>query len=304
VSFRFIAAVLIPAAASALHAASFDCSKARTLPERTICSDPKLSAADDEMAALYKAALAGNARLLLTAQELKADQVAWLTLFQMRCKNAACLSASYRDRIRTLKNIGDTAPAPVPARVTVVDESLGDAGAFPQIHSSSFHPGVELFNSVVRRLVMEMRRQFGASKVDFNFETSLLGGRVASSYARIAAATGGAHPMPVRLVVNVDLNLIKEIALADLFAPRSAYFALLSRLTLADLKRQSDAYGWEGEAKKDLFDDFTFSESGLVIHFPPYVAGSYADGDLEVMLSLDQLRGVARSGGLLTALWK
>jgi hypothetical protein len=251
--------------------------KARTYPERTICSDPTLSAADDEMAALCKTALAANTRLLLTAQELKADQVAWLTLFQMRCKNAACLSASYRDRIRTLGNIGTTAPEPVPARIAVLDESLGDAGAFPQIHSPSFHPGVELFNSLVRRLVIEMRRQFGASKVDFNFETSLVGGRVASSYVKLAVAAGGAHPMPVRVVVNVDLNLMKEIGLADLFAPGSAYVALLSRLTLADLTRQSDAYGWEGEAKKGLFDDFTFSESGLTIHFPPYVAGSYAD---------------------------
>jgi uncharacterized protein len=301
--FRFITAALILAAAFAGRAASFDCSKARTVPERTICSDPKLSAADDEMAALYKAALASNAHLLLTAQELRADQVAWLTLFQMRCKNAACLATSYRDRIRTLQNIGNTSPAPLPARVTVADESLGDMGAFPQIRSSSSHPGVELFNSLVRRLVMEMRRQFGSAKVDFNFETSVVGGRVASSYVKIAVAAGGAHPMPVRVVVNVDLNLMKEIALADLFAPRSSYFALLSRLTLADLKRKSDAYGWEGEAKKDIFNNFTFSEAGLVIHFPPYVAGSYADGDLEVTLSIGQLLGVARPGGLLTALW-
>ena len=105
-------------------------------------------------------------------------------------------------------------------------------------------------------------------------------------------------------LVNVDMNLIRQIALSDLFAPSSAYFALLSRLTLADLKRQSDAYGWQGEAKKDAFNNFTFSDSGLAIHFPPYAAGSYADGDLEVTLSLDQLRPVARTGGLLTALWK
>jgi uncharacterized protein len=105
-SFRFIADLMTVSAATTIHAASFDCSKARTVPERTICSDPKLSAADDEMAALYNAALAANTHLLLTPQELKADQVAWLTLFQMRCKNAACLATSYRDRIRTLQNIG------------------------------------------------------------------------------------------------------------------------------------------------------------------------------------------------------
>jgi uncharacterized protein len=37
-SFRFIAAALIVAAASAVQAASFDCSKARTYPEPAACS--------------------------------------------------------------------------------------------------------------------------------------------------------------------------------------------------------------------------------------------------------------------------
>ena len=231
-SFRFISAVLIIAAATTIRAASFDCNKARTLPERTICSDPKLSAADDEMAALYRAALTSNTHLLLTAQELKADQVSWLTLYQMRCTNASCLSAAYRDRIRTLRNIGDIGPAPVPAGAALVDESLGDTGAFPQIHSTSFHPGVELFNSLIRRLVVEMRRQFGAAKVHFTFATSLVSGRVASSYARIAAATGGAHPMPVLVVVNVDMNLIRD-AMAEAGTSTALADALADRLAAA-----------------------------------------------------------------------
>jgi uncharacterized protein len=297
-----LAVLLTLAAAPATRAASFECAKARTFAERTICADPRLSAADDEMAAAYKAALASAAPGLLTAKQLKDDQAAWLTLFQFRCQNAACLAAIYRERIATLQNIGNLAPAPLSAGTKVVDRSLGDAGAFPQIRSATFHPGVELFNSLVRRLVVSVMREYGSGKSDFSFATAIVGGRVASSYVTITVAAGGAHPLPERRVVNVDMNFATEIALADLFAPGSSYHALLARLTLADLKRQSDAFGWDGVPDNTMFQYFTFSDSALVIHFPPYTAAPYAYGDLQVSLSLDRLRDVARRGGPLAAL--
>ena len=40
------------------HAASFDCTKAKTAQEKAICGTPALSAADDQMAAAYRAWLA------------------------------------------------------------------------------------------------------------------------------------------------------------------------------------------------------------------------------------------------------
>ena len=40
-----------------LHATSFDCSKARTLVEKTICSSTDLSVADDKLDQAYRAAL-------------------------------------------------------------------------------------------------------------------------------------------------------------------------------------------------------------------------------------------------------
>src|SRR5689334_18108768 len=224
-NLRFCAIALL--GATAVHAASFDCGKARTFTEKTICSDPKLSTADEEMAGLYTAALGGaGPRPLLNAQELKQDQVAWVTLIQSQCKSALCLAAAYRDRIRLLKNIGNTVDAPVPAGIKTGDRTLGDMGDFPQIQSPVYHPGVELYNSLVRRLVADMRRQNGASKVDFIFDLSIVGGRVASSYAKMSLALGGAHPMPARAVINVDLNSAKEIALGDLFTPGSNYMDL------------------------------------------------------------------------------
>ena len=296
--------LVLLAVAPAIHAASFDCSKAHTKIEKTICSDPKLSAADEQMAASYKTTIANTGRALIPVKDLQTDQVAWLTLIQSRCDSAGCLANAYRDRVRTLQNNSNYSDAPLPKGAEMSDQSLGDLGSFPQIHSPSYHPGVELYNSLVRRAVYDMRHRYGADKCDFEFDASIVGGRVATSYARIAVAAGGAHPVPMRVTVNVDLNNAREIALADLFAPGSAYFSLIARLTLADLKKQSDAYGWEGEPRKSMFDYFTFGDDGLVIRFPPYAAGSYMDGDLEVTLTLAQLRGAARAGGLLGALYK
>jgi len=296
--------VVLLAVAPAIYSASFDCSKARTKIEKTICSDPKLSAADEQLAASYKTAIANTGRALISAKDLQTDQVAWLTLIQGRCDTAACLAGVYRDRIRTLQNNSNVSDAPVPNGAKMDDQSLGDLGSFPQIHSPSYHPGVELFNSLVRRAVYDMRHRYGADKCDFEFDASIVGSRVATTYARIAVAAGGAHPVPMRVVVNVDLNAARELALADLFTPASAYFSLIAQLTLADLKKQSDAYGWEGEPRKTMFDYFTFGEDGLTIHFPPYAAGSYMDGDLEVTLPIAKLRSVARPGGLLGALYK
>lgn len=49
-----LSAVLAVGGPAALHAASFDCAKARTGVEKAICADPKLSEYDERIAAAYK----------------------------------------------------------------------------------------------------------------------------------------------------------------------------------------------------------------------------------------------------------
>lgn len=65
--------------AAQANAASFDCAKAGTVVEKTICADPALSKLDERMAAAYKARLTdwGGAN----AAYVKADQRAYLRLY-------------------------------------------------------------------------------------------------------------------------------------------------------------------------------------------------------------------------------
>ncbi len=92
-------------------AASFDCAKAATAQEKAICASPKLSAADDQMAAAYKAALAQTPAEM--AAGVRDDQRAWVrntarscpAVGKPRVNQSECLGSYYEDRIKQLKSL-------------------------------------------------------------------------------------------------------------------------------------------------------------------------------------------------------
>jgi len=91
--------VLIPSA----RAATFDCDKASTFAEKAICSDSRLTAMDDELGRLYKAALASAP----DKTALKSEQKAWLAA-RDSCQDDACIMKAYSDRIASLKGAGNS----------------------------------------------------------------------------------------------------------------------------------------------------------------------------------------------------
>ena len=100
-----VVALAAPAAdnapASPPAAASFDCRKANTTTEQTICADATLAAQDRAMAALYH-----KLQAQLTAAErarLQREQRAWLKEVRDRCPDAACIGRSYLTRQAALR---------------------------------------------------------------------------------------------------------------------------------------------------------------------------------------------------------
>jgi uncharacterized protein YecT (DUF1311 family) len=87
--------------AFASHAASFDCEKASTLVERTICQDPKLSHLDELLTQSYKTALNATKE----PEALKNQQKAWRTNVRNKCLDADCLVREHSRRITGLSNI-------------------------------------------------------------------------------------------------------------------------------------------------------------------------------------------------------
>lgn len=102
---------LIVLAASALFlgetqgtsAASFDCNKASTTLEMTICSDDGLSGMDDLMVQAYAGAEA-RATTAKSRKSLTADQRAWLKSRAPCADDLGCLIGMYDDRIEYLNH--------------------------------------------------------------------------------------------------------------------------------------------------------------------------------------------------------
>ena len=90
-------ALLTPPAA----AAGFDCSKASTLIEKTVCDTPTLSAKDDELNRRYKT--------LKHLQVIRQLQAYWLSDVRSSCETSDCLEATYRAQVKLL------GPVPIPA---------------------------------------------------------------------------------------------------------------------------------------------------------------------------------------------
>jgi len=143
------------------HAASFDCTKAKTASEKAICASPQLSAADDQMAAAYKSWL--TAAPPAWAAGIRENQIVWLRFRGTTCPAddandpiATCLSNIYKERIDELKGMvqhiagitfvsqaltltaRDTPDSAPPAGASEVTPGFGTLQAsWPQASSSS-----------------------------------------------------------------------------------------------------------------------------------------------------------------------
>ncbi|MEM7443365.1 MAG: hypothetical protein AAF414_08570 [Pseudomonadota bacterium] len=99
-----IAAALIFVLSSAgqTHAASFDCSQAKSPDEIAICNNPELSALDSEMGGLW---YAYNLLPFLMGESgnRRDEAVAFLQTRGQCGSDVSCLTQAYRSRIATLQ---------------------------------------------------------------------------------------------------------------------------------------------------------------------------------------------------------
>lgn len=83
--------------ATAVQAASFDCSKASTKIEKTICSDTELSKLDGDLSEIYQSALQKE----LQIKTVRYDQKEWLKI-RNGCLDRDCIKEAYVSRIAQL----------------------------------------------------------------------------------------------------------------------------------------------------------------------------------------------------------
>ncbi|MCA3782047.1 MAG: DUF1311 domain-containing protein [Burkholderia sp.] len=92
------AAALLTLLPVAAHAAGFDCAKAASPTEKTICADTALSKLDGDLSAAWKRALAKGG----DTAALKAAQLKWLKQRDQCGSDASCLGDRYRERLASL----------------------------------------------------------------------------------------------------------------------------------------------------------------------------------------------------------
>ncbi len=98
--FPFLVSLALIFPIASANGASFDCSKASTLVESSICSSPKLSSLDDAMASFYSQAL----RQASSVNQIKESQRTWLKQ-RNKCPTAACIQDVYEKRITELRSL-------------------------------------------------------------------------------------------------------------------------------------------------------------------------------------------------------
>lgn len=109
------ACLLVPATTAA--AASFDCARATTAIEKTICGDPALSKADERLAEVYASAVAVS----LSPSTVRAEQSRWLAQ-RDKLTSVDALRQAYRMRVDALAATTEKARA---LRRDVTVESAG-----------------------------------------------------------------------------------------------------------------------------------------------------------------------------------
>lgn len=79
-----------------VQAASFDCKKAKTFAEKTICEFDSISKLDDEMAIKYKELLSKS------GDKIRNDQRAWIKEMNS-CADARCINSAYLGRLSEIE---------------------------------------------------------------------------------------------------------------------------------------------------------------------------------------------------------
>jgi Protein of unknown function (DUF3298). len=122
--------------------------------------------------------------------------------------------------------------------------------------------------------------------------------------------TGGAHPNHYSFTLNFDVKNKRELKLADLFKPNSAYLEKISAYSIARLIEKLEEGSDEewirngAGAKEENYKSWSLTREGLLINFDPYQVAAYAAGPQEVLVPFAELKNIAREGGAIEVLMK
>jgi uncharacterized protein len=296
------AVCLVPPVATA---ASFDCGKARTDFEKTICADPQLSAQDSAMAERYEDALP----LLSDPGKaiLRAGQEQWLKVARSLCLNnkraegpASCLRRQYADRLDDLRSAAVSVGPFVFSRTDhyastgkqmstgiPLEQHIG----LPRI-DHPLSPEADQWNAAIVRAAVAARGNWCFGEPDTSAEQIVR--------FRIRFATPNFINVEMRhfeqcgdAASSEDMSNISywltptlhPLEAADVFRPDTQWASFLADRASRVLNPDGDT-NLNDSIGKDVRDPaaWSFTKPGLVVSFNPGDAGAMASGILDATI--------------------
>ncbi|NEV62957.1 DUF3298 domain-containing protein [Thiorhodococcus minor] len=309
---RSLIAAFLIGVAPASQATSFDCGKAATWVEKTLCRDASLGALDETMADSFRAAREAAS----DPDSLLAEQRAWLKR-RNRCSNITCLHDLYEARIQALRTRApgardQAAPAVSEGRITDTGPRHSLSALYPVFTDAALaevNPEVRRFvESLVQPFLEELANEEAADAQlevpPWSLQITYAPPYVAPHYVAVDFNgydyRGGAHGMPIIAPLVLARPSGQQLSPADLFLPGSDWLGFLSGYCYDELQDQdfvSADTDWlkSGTAPKAENYQWLFpGPEGLTVTFPPYAVAPYAAGPQSVLIPYARLSGMLR----------
>ena len=308
---------------------SFDCAKAKSAGEETICRDAALSEADRKLDAAYR-----RLKSTMTAASfatVQKSQREWLAYVAKSCHAdgpmpedagdrstlQGCLTDNYVDRADRL----EAAKVARAGMLALEPRMRTLTRARPDTEESDIYPWMtggreaEVFNAyVAKALKLDQRRMddkdlfpFGDEVADMKlsahrtYSVQRLDAHVASLQIQTFDYTGGAHEVIGESSLNWDLRRGGAFTLKDVFDDAKPWRKFATDFCLRDLREQSageEALDPERSAVESVVGDeanWLWGTDAATVHFTVYTVASFAGGEFDVEIPYAELKPYLRA---------
>lgn len=308
---------------------SFDCAKAKTAGELTICRDADLSAADRRLDAAFRRLKSTETPASFAT--VQAAQRAWLAYVTKSCRagrampedtgeqNAIreCLADNYGDRADRLEGVevfksGALAIEPRMRIVLREKPETEESDIYPWMIGSA---SADAFNRyIAKALALDRHRMddkdlfpFGDEVADMKlharrtYSLARLDANVASLQIATFDYTGGAHEAISESSLNWDIARMKPFGLDDVFAKGSAWRTFATDFCLKALHEDFEQQGAADPDRESVAsvvgngDNWLWGADAATVHFTVYTIASFSGGESDVRIPYNALAPYLRA---------
>jgi hypothetical protein len=224
----------------------------------------------------------------------------------------------------TLRSLATSTATPLYQQVQLISSPWADQGALygykitaqTPVLVGSHDPRVTAFNARMTAIVDAAAADFKqklsslppspdsrSSTFDLRFNRVSPPGRIISiRFDMQTYFTGAAHPADTSQAVTFDLDLGRELSLAELFVPGADFLATISKYCVAELNNRDIGFqGFELGATPTAanYRNWNIAPTGLMFTFDEYQVAPYAAGPQTVIIPFKVLAQIIRSDGSL-----